>query len=637
MADTSGRFVAPKYQDLPWAAVWLVQLAGTIAASIFAVIRSPSVRIGSKSTGVGAAIQWVAVGVAVSVGNAVLVLFLVRKFPKQFIYICNILYICMMFGLAVLSFLLGGIFYGILLLLVALAYTWWFKSVRGRIPFSALMLQMGTGICAKFPAMTLLAFLGFVVVALYSIMFLFLVAFCQSIPGLWILLVFLYYWTGEAFHNVLYTTCCGVAASWYFLRGRVTNPTVGAFRRSVTTSLGSVCLGSLLVALLKTARLCLRMCMDQLTQEGGCGVVACFFLCCVEWMLSMIEGMLEWFNEYAYSQIAIYGKKYTEAAKDTLALLSRAGLVAVVNDLLINPVFLMTGLFSGILVGLVVGFLAGDGVFGVFGFLIGVYMCTLVLGTVRACIVTVFVCFAEDPAVLRENDPALCSALDAASAGQLTAVAAAADTAPTSPPPPAAPACAAASCPDVPYGIPVGPPPPAYGQPVRPSSLPCQPSEPPPPYAPHPSSFASHPPPQYGQPGYAQAPPPVAPWAAPLPPQATGGYPPAKPMDNGGYQYHPPAKSSSSDAPPPAEAPPAAAPSRPPEIVAGANGPLLVGLRVRVQQRHILEGGPGTSEGSGDTWHEGIVELVQPQVGLVGIKFDAGKGGMAQGQHTHMM
>eukprot|EP00668_Euglena_longa_P045208 GGOE01060842.1.p3 GENE.GGOE01060842.1~~GGOE01060842.1.p3 ORF type:complete len:111 (-),score=12.22 GGOE01060842.1:360-665(-) len=98
----------------------------------------------------------------------------------------------------------------------------------------------------------------------------------------------------------------------------------------------------------------------------------------------------------------------------------------------------------------------------------------------------------------------------------------------------------------------------------------------------------------------------------------------------------PPAKPTDVTPQAPAPAPaPASAPHRM-EIVAGANGPLLVGLRVRVQQRFILEGGPGAGEGSEDTWHEGLIELVQPQVGLVGIKFDAGKGGMAAAQHVHM-
>lgn len=35
-------------------------------------------------------------------------------------------------------------------------------------------------------------------------------------------------------------------------------------------------------------------------------------------VLLQIESLLEYFNEYAYAQIAIYGKKYTTAAKDTI-------------------------------------------------------------------------------------------------------------------------------------------------------------------------------------------------------------------------------------------------------------------------------------------------------------------------------
>jgi hypothetical protein len=51
-----------------------------------------------------------------------------------------------------------------------------------------------------------------------------------------------------------------------------------------------------------------------------------------------MEALLEYFNHYAFTQVAIYGKDFCTAAKDTWNLVKQRGMDAVINDNLIGNV-----------------------------------------------------------------------------------------------------------------------------------------------------------------------------------------------------------------------------------------------------------------------------------------------------------
>ena len=76
------------------------------------------------------------------------------------------------------------------------------------------------------------------------------------------------------------------------------NPTILSFKRSITTSFGSICLGSLLVAILETLRTLIRYARAQRDN------IIAF---CADCILGIIESLLRYFNLYAFTQVAIYG------------------------------------------------------------------------------------------------------------------------------------------------------------------------------------------------------------------------------------------------------------------------------------------------------------------------------------------
>mmetsp|Transcript_70607 Transcript_70607/g.63405 ORF Transcript_70607/g.63405 Transcript_70607/m.63405 type:complete len:504 (-) Transcript_70607:66-1577(-) len=217
------------------------------------------------------------------------------------------------------------------------------------------------------------------------------------------LIIFLYlislYWGLNVWRNVSHTTTCGVAATWYFNPGVIINPSRGAFKRTMTTSFGSVCFGSLLVAILQAIRAMLRA-------GGKRGCVYCILLC--------IERIMRYFNKYAFAQVAIYGTSFLQSAKATWELFMNNGLSALINDDLSGLALTCGAVLGGVVSG-IVGYLISQAFYpdnlgyGIAlawaGFILGYYACVILLIVVASGVVAIFVCFAEDPAACAQNRP----------------------------------------------------------------------------------------------------------------------------------------------------------------------------------------------------------------------------------------
>ena len=228
----------------------------------------------------------------------------------------------------------------------------------------------------------------------------------------------------QVIQNTVHVTISGLFATYYFYGSStggtvtvpVSNPTAKAAKRALTTSFGTICFGSLLIAIIRT----LKAMADQAGRDAAAdgNMVACFFACCVSCILACIGDILEYFNHYAFTQVAIYGKDYCEAAKSTWALVKSKGIDAIINDNFIGTVLGM-GAFSIAL--LCAGFacavvaiipnISKDVVVyvfaGIFAFLIGLIEFSVLAEVINSGVATTFVCLAEDPAALQRTKPEL--------------------------------------------------------------------------------------------------------------------------------------------------------------------------------------------------------------------------------------
>lgn len=259
-----------------------------------------------------------------------------------------------------------------------------------------------------------------------------------TLVGLLVFTVFAFYWMGEVLKNVLHARGSGVYASWYLCSrtGMPCNPGRGAFHRAITTSFGSLCLGSLLVAPLQLLRRIFGIARaDPGTKRGPIlGLVCGIF----QPILRLLDWTAQYLNKYAYSHLALYGGPYFPAAKATWTMMHETGCEALLRDCLVHEVMASWCEFVGFLCGLmsylwleftnpayyeaggfrvvvmVFAFLMGMQVAGVFA--VGVDSGTfrevreaLVEGllTEMVGVVTVFLALAREPGGLRREQPGM--------------------------------------------------------------------------------------------------------------------------------------------------------------------------------------------------------------------------------------
>lgn len=299
---------------------------------------------------------------------------------------------------------------------------------RHRIPFSAVILKATVDCLYVYPKMMLISSISFVVFMLYSVYSMISLIsvvmirnpshpnHISSADALLLFYIFSIIYTYQVIANVTQTTICGVYGTYYFIYGTsqtVLHPVFGSFKRAMTYSFGSICFGSLIVSLITFIRFLLKSLSDERSIIGS--IVDC--------ILSIIEDLVRYFNYYAYTQIALYGKPYISAAKDTWELIKSHGVDAVVNDQLIGTTTFIIELSSAFISSIftfVVFKYGFDNLsiktyvfYSAFAFFISFVITGLVLRIIEAGSTTLLVCIAEDPQALRVSKPELYNAIAA--------------------------------------------------------------------------------------------------------------------------------------------------------------------------------------------------------------------------------
>lgn len=240
--------------------------------------------------------------------------------------------------------------------------------------------------------------------------------FVQSLPALY--LAFSFYWTIQLCFNIVHTVTAGVAAHYYFRtedQFEQERPVAGAVHRTMTYSFGSVALGSLLVAIVQTMKAMVRDANNRRNRGGD--ILTCLIMC----ILNLFEDLIRFFNKYAYVQVAIYGKSFIQAAKDTWHLILKAGIDAIINDNLVDTTI---GIFTflAIIISLIIGAIYTSITLPSIGemqawdwikFSIVMSVVTLItiliygaaLQPISSAVTALFVCLAMDPAAVAYTNP----------------------------------------------------------------------------------------------------------------------------------------------------------------------------------------------------------------------------------------
>ena len=256
-------------------------------------------------------------------------LFVMSACPKFLIQISLLFSLIFSAFIAITSFIYGNIvggIFGIIFLLISVCYA---CCVWKRIPFAAANLNTGLTAVKSNAGVILVAY-G-ITACMFGYAMLWMVALvgvydkeglCDTtttysgststdcsgnlVWGYFFLLLLAIFWSQQVFQNTIHVVIAGVVSTWWFVpedASSCCSPAIGgSFVRATTTSFGSICFGSLLVAIIQTLRAMVESARSD-SDNGSCGQA--FFLCIIDCLLRCIEDILEYFNKFAYIYVGM--------------------------------------------------------------------------------------------------------------------------------------------------------------------------------------------------------------------------------------------------------------------------------------------------------------------------------------------
>ena len=258
----------------------------------------------------------------------------------------------------------------------------------------------------------------------------------ENRSALWYFLVFLmflsFYWTSQVIGNTIQTSVAGAIGTFWFVPeeavGCCSPGLTSSLFRSLTYSFGSICMGSLLVAIIQALRAMVRQAEEHArdNRDGGGAIILCLAQC----LLSMLESVAEYFNKWAFIYVGLYGYGYMEAGHNVLTLFRERGWTSIITDNLTARVLGMMSFAVGLGTGLTAALLAfvtglssaamnnsdannAMALGSLFmGILLGMMLASIMFGVVNSAADTIIVLFAEAPMEFQQNHPGLAAEMN---------------------------------------------------------------------------------------------------------------------------------------------------------------------------------------------------------------------------------
>ncbi|OQS03584.1 hypothetical protein THRCLA_04096 [Thraustotheca clavata] len=221
-------------------------------------------------------------------------------------------------------------------------------------------------------------------------------------------MLIIFYWGASVVKNIVSVTIAGTVASWK-VNAAAPCITMSAWLRAITLNLGSICFGSLIVAILEAIEAVLNTLSAMASATDNC-IAACL-LACISCIIGCIRSWIETFNRFAYAYVGIHGYSFMTAGQHVSALFAAKGWTAIVNDDLTGKVFFLGNLAVGALTawfGMSLvnrpghevefpGLKDPQYVVGFGAFLVGFIVNNVLMSLMSSAVTTIFVLWAEDP------------------------------------------------------------------------------------------------------------------------------------------------------------------------------------------------------------------------------------------------
>ncbi|CUM63357.1 uncharacterized protein PRCAT00000930001 [Priceomyces carsonii] len=375
--------------------------------------------------------------VVVSVVLSIAIIMFARLAARVFIITGLILNIVLGLGTCIFYFVEHYYSAAVVFLIFTLFTAWCYWGARSRIPFSATVLEIVIDVMRRYPSTLLTSLIGTIVSGLFGVLFSVVIVAtyvkyepnsdndgcsvgggsCSNskLIGVLVFVFFAGYYISEVIRNIIHVVIAGIYGTWYYLagsdQGEPRHPALASLRRAMTYCFGSICFGSLIVSLIQLLRALISSLKSNAFSSGdycaGCGFLI------LDFIISLIDWMVRYFNHYAYCYVALYGKSYVKSARDTFDLLRFKGMDALINDCFIGTSLNLYSLFVGYVTALLAWFYLkftkpeynslGNYYAPVvaFGFLISGQITRVSLVVIESGVSSFFVALAKDPEVFQ--------------------------------------------------------------------------------------------------------------------------------------------------------------------------------------------------------------------------------------------
>ena len=325
---------------------------------------------------------------------------------------------CAMFAVSAL--------FGFIMLIPLALSCWWVWFALKRVPFAAAHVELAVEATRSFPALNwfAIAMVGaqFTWLSLWQLAAFGVESMANNggtaalatksgsttggvlLFGMLVSLV----WGAQLLSYATEFVVSSTVGSWWFL------PTPGApvapsIKRAFTTSLGSLSLGALVVAVLEASRQAARAAQRAAERAEGRNRSALALLACVAaCVIECVERLVETLNSWAVVFMALTGEDFRTSGGKAVELFRGRGLTLVVNEDLVAPALRIACLVPACVAAITGGALCyvgtsalppADrgtlaGIAAFLSFLMGFAMASILSGVIHSAVRTIFVCFA---------------------------------------------------------------------------------------------------------------------------------------------------------------------------------------------------------------------------------------------------
>lgn len=439
-------------RDVPFALAWYLQLTAIVVLAVKWGIPSLAAThhhhhddqhdsTDDETYSYAGLIYFTLISGASSILLSGLTMAIFTKFGHHLIQLSLLFSVFASLAMAVLALIAGNLVLALLSIVGFLVGCCYYFAVSDRIPFAAANLNAGVSAIKSNGGVVLIALLcvllAFVFTAIWTLALIGIADKTTSCPDndsdcngnmsegvVFVMLVSLF-WSQQVISNVVHATVAGTVGTWWFAQEEASSfcssAVTDSFVRSTTSSFGSICFGSLLTAVIKALRQIVQSARnDDRRNDNG------ILLCLAECILGCLEGIIQYFNKYAFIYCGLYGYDYLSAGRNVMNLFNARGWTLIINDDMVQNClslsFLILSCLSGC-AGMLISTIQGgswldalsasddDGpnlsAAFLIAFTLGLIIASIFMGVIDSAVSTAIVCFAESPSDLHRNHPDL--------------------------------------------------------------------------------------------------------------------------------------------------------------------------------------------------------------------------------------